>query len=47
MSDNNENKPNNQKPQDPQKEPLIKGDVPDFEYTPEPPEPPNDEKDSD
>lgn len=38
MSDkNNDRNRGNEKPQNPQEEPLIKGDVPDFEHTPPPP----------
>ena len=39
MSDKKQNiKPDADKPK-PDSEPLIKGDVPDFEYTPPPPDP--------
>jgi len=41
MADKNDKNSPNKGNDAPQSEPLIKGDVPDFEYTPPPPPPPS------
>ena len=47
MSDRNDDRnSSNDRSQSPQDKPLIKGDVPDFEYTPPPPPPPKTDKES-
>jgi len=45
MSDKKKpNLPQQEDPQIPEEQPLIKGDMPDFEYTPTPPPPKNQEE---